>query len=224
MKDMKMFKKVAFLGITFVNQIALVIFDINSKHMTTQWVFNEVATITEKNINHLKSRFSKYSESQMNWKPNPTTWSLAEIFAHLNAYGIFYHQVINERIDRTRFRIPRINYTSSPLGKSAWMSMKLGNARNVKRKFNAPSEYNPTTNTSLVSGNEIELLIAGQNQFLTIIEKSVSVNLKKVKVPLSMSKLVRLRLGDALLFVAYHNDRHMEQALNLTKNAQFPKK
>ena len=48
--------------------------------------------------------------------------------------------------------------------------------------------------------------------------------LKKVKVPISISKLVRLRLGDALLFVAYHNDRHMEQALNLTKNAQFPKK
>lgn len=192
--------------------------------MTTQWVFNEVATITEKNIHHLKSKFSKYSESQMNWKPNPTTWSLTEIFAHLNAYATFYHRVLNERIDNTRFRVPRINYTSSPLGKSAWMSMKLGNARNVKRKFNAPNEYNPTATPALITGNEIEALLAGQNQFLNIIEKSVAVSLKKVKVPLSMSKLVRLRLGDALLFVAYHNDRHLEQALNLTKNSQFPKK
>ena len=192
--------------------------------MTTQWVFNEVATITEKNIQHLKSKFSNYSESQLNWKPNPSTWSLAEIFAHLNAYAKFYHQVLNERIDRTRFRIPRINYSSSPLGKSAWMSMKLGNARNVKRKFNAPNEYNPTVNPALVTGNDLSLLLDEQNQFLGIIEKSVSVSLRKVKVPISISKLVRLRLGDALLFVAYHNERHIEQALKLTKKPQFPKK
>jgi hypothetical protein len=192
--------------------------------MTTQWVFNEVATITEKNIQHLKSKFSHYSENQLHWKPNPATWSLAEIFAHLNAYATFYHTTLNDKIDKTRFRIPKINYTSSPLGKSAWMSMKLGNARNVKRKFNAPKEYNPTFTPSLLTGNEVQTLLAGQNDFLGIIEKSVSVSLKKVKVPISMSKLVRLRLGDALLFVAYHNDRHMEQALKLTKNPQFPKK
>lgn len=192
--------------------------------MTTQWVFNEVATITERNIQQIKSKFSHYSENQLNWKPNPTTWSLAEIFAHLNAYAKFYHQTLNDRIDRTRFRTPRINYTSSPLGKSAWVSMKLGNARNVKRKFNAPNEYNPTINPALVTGNEIAALLAGQHEFLAIIEKSVSVNLKKVKVPISISKLVRLRLGDALLFVAYHNDRHLQQAMNLTKQAQFPKK
>ncbi|WP_343748592.1 DinB family protein [Fluviicola sp.] len=192
--------------------------------MTTQWVFNEVATITERNIQQLKSKFSHYSENQLTWKPNPETWSLAEVFAHLNAYAKFYHQTLNDRIDRTRFRTPRINYTSSPLGKSAWVSMKLGNARNVKRKFNAPNEYNPTVNPSLVTGNEISALLQGQQEFLTIIEKSVAVNLKKVKVPISISKLVRLRLGDALLFVAYHNDRHMEQALKLTKHPQFPKK
>jgi hypothetical protein len=192
--------------------------------MTTQWVFNEVATITEKNIQQLKSKFSNYSENQLNWKPNPSTWSLAEIFAHLNAYAKFYHHALNDRIDRTRFRTPRINYSSSPLGKSAWMSMKLGNARNVKRKFNAPGEYNPTVNPSLVSGNDVKDLLEGQNQFLEIIEKSVAVNLRKVKVPISISKLIRLRLGDALLFVAYHNERHIEQAFKLTKNPQFPKK
>lgn len=224
MKDMKMFKKVAFLRITFAIQIALVIFDINSSIMTTQWVFNEVATITEKNIQQLKSKFSAYSETQMNWKPDPSVWSLAEIFAHLNAYARFYHQTLTDRIDRTRFRSPRINYSSSPLGKSAWMSMKLGNARNVKRKFNAPKEYNPTLNPAILNGDEVKTLLEGQHEFLGIIEKSVAVNLRKVKVPISISKLVRLRLGDALLFVAYHNDRHLEQALKLTKHPQFPKK
>lgn len=192
--------------------------------MTTQWVFNELGTITERNIQLLKSKFSAYSPNQLSWKPNASTWSLNEIFAHLNAYNTFYNTKFHERIEKTRFRVPRLTFVSSPLGKSAWGSMKLGNARNVKRRFNAPKEFNPTVNPQLVTGTDLATFIDMQHDFLTIIEKSVAVNLKKVKVPLSMSNLVRLRLGDALLYVTYHSDRHMEQALNLTKHAQFPKK
>jgi len=57
-----------------------------------------------------------------------------------------------------------------------------------------------------------------------IAESAATVNLRKVKVPISISKIVRLRLGDALLFVAYHNERHMQQMLNLKKHPNFPKK
>lgn len=192
--------------------------------MTTQWVFNELGTITERNISLLKTKFLNYSPNQLSWKPNAQTWSLNEIFAHLNAYSSFYNTKFHERIDKTKFRTPRINFISSPLGKSAWGSMKLGNARNVKRKFKSPKEFNPTVNPQLVTGTDAAKFLEMQQDFLTIIEKSVTVDLKRVKVPLSMTNLVRLRLGDALLYVTYHSDRHMEQALNLTKNTQFPKK
>ncbi len=192
--------------------------------MTTQWLYNEVGTITERNLNLLKTKFSKLSAHQLNWKPNPTIWSLNEIFSHLNAYAVFYHRVMHDKIDKTRYKTPRINFVSSPLGKSAWVSMKLGNARNVKRKFKAPSEYNPTQTPELVKEDALETLINNHNDFMGVIEKSVAVNLRKVKVPISVSKLVRLRLGDALLFVAYHNDRHMQQALNLLAESEFPKK
>lgn len=192
--------------------------------MTTQWVFNEVGTITERNLQLLQTKFSKLTKNQLDWKPNPTTWSINEVFAHLNAYAKFYHRVMNDRLEKTRFRNPRINFVSSPLGKSAWVSMKLGNARNVKRKFKAPEEYNPTLSPELVSNDPVSDLITNQKDFMEVIEKSVAVNIRKVKVPISVSKLVRLRMGDALLFVAYHNDRHMEQALNLLKEKEFPKK
>lgn len=192
--------------------------------MTTQWVFSEIAGITERNIHILKTRFSAYSEQQMAWKPNDDTWSLNEIFAHLTAYAGFYHPVFIDKIEKTRFRTPREQFISSPLGKSAWASMKLGNAKNVKRRFNAPRLYNPTVNTELVSGNETEKLLNGQRDLLGILEKAIYINIRKAKVPIAISKIVRLRIGDALLFVAYHNERHMQQAMNLSKHAKFPKK
>lgn len=192
--------------------------------MTTQWVFNEVRSITERNILILKQKMSGLSDQQLRWKPTEATWNLLEIAAHLNEYAVFYHQAFLRRMEKTRFREPRENFVSSPLGRSAWISMKLGNAKNVKRKFNAPKLYNPTATPSLVKGNDVVALLNGQRELLDILEKATQVNIRKVKVPISISKIIRLRLGDALLFVGYHNERHFQQALNLMKLPQFPKK
>ncbi len=192
--------------------------------MTTDWLLNEVATISESNLDWIKKRYSNYSENQLNWKPNNDTWSLNEIFAHLNDYSKFYNQQFELKIAATRFLTPNETFTSSPLGKSAWNSIKLGNAKNIKRKFNSPKIHNPNINKSIVKGNDWKQFETYQKELLLILEKAVGVNLKKVRVPLSISKLVRLRLGDTLLFVSYHNERHLQQALNLSKLSAFPKK
>lgn len=192
--------------------------------MTTQWVFNEIATITERNVRMIREKFNSLNEKQRTWKPNESEWSINEIFAHLNEYASFYHSAFKRRIERTRFREPKENYSSSPLGRSAWVSMKLGNANNVKRKFNTPKAYNPVHTPSLVKGNDIEIFMDYQEDLKEIILQATSVNIRKVKVPIAISKIIRLRLGDALLFVAYHNERHVQQALNVMKMSQFPKK
>jgi len=192
--------------------------------MTTQWLLEEVATITERNLDLIKKKFTSLSENQLNWRPNAQTWSCLEIFAHLNGYASFYHAAFNKKIEITRFRTPSAQFSSSPLGRSAWQSMKLGKEKNIKRRFNAPKDYNPTVTPSLVNETTLLDFQNHQKELLNILEKSVAVNLRKVKVPISISKIVRLRLGDAFLFVAYHNERHMQQALNLLKHPQFPKK
>ena len=102
--------------------------------------------------------------------------------------------------------------------------MKLGRAKNIKRKFKAPKNYNPTHEKTLIAAEAVELFISSQNQLLDILESAKTVNLRKVKVPISISKIVRLRLGDALMFVVYHNERHVQQAHNLISHPKFPKK
>jgi len=194
------------------------------KRMTTHWLFNEVATITERNIQLLKGKFGSLSKAQLNWKPSKNVWSIAEIFAHLNGYAAYYHPAFFDKMTKTRFTTPKEVFNSSPLGRSAWQSMKLGKQQNVKRKFNTPKNYNPHLTNSLLDGEELEQFLSRQYELLHVLEKAVAVNLRKVKVPISISKIIRLRLGDALLFVAYHNERHMQQAINLTKMPNFPKK
>jgi hypothetical protein len=87
----------------------------------------------------------------------------------------------------------------------------------------SPKSYNPTFETTLIQGTDIETFEKDQLHLLTILTQAEEVNLRKIKVPLSISKIIRLRLGDALQFVIYHNERHMQQALNIIENKSFPK-
>jgi hypothetical protein len=183
-----------------------------------------IKDITEDNIQQVNRLVSKMSESQLNWNQNPGVWSVAQVLAHLNAYAAYYHPTLIKKIEGTRFTNAKEDFVSSPLGKSAWKSMKLGNAKNIKRKFKAPKGYNPYTDTSLVTGNEVTTFLEGQQELLSIAESAGQVNLKRIKIPISISKIVRLRLGDALLFITYHNERHMQQIINLKKHPNFPRK
>ena len=88
--------------------------------MTTAELFLETENITKNNLDFIKKNVSKLSDIQIKWKPNEQSWSVIEIFAHLNEYAAFYHPVFTKKIASTRFREPRQNFISSPLGKSAW--------------------------------------------------------------------------------------------------------
>lgn len=192
--------------------------------MTTKQLIEDIRKVTLTNLEVIRKKVNYLNENQRSWKQNETSWSINEIFAHLNEYAKFYHATFKNRIEKTRYKEPKENFISSPLGRSSWQAMKLGNAKNVKRKFKAQRVYNPSIDKTIVTGNDVSDFEKGQEELLTIIENAQTVNLRKVKVPISISKIIRFRLGDALMFVVYHNERHMQQALNVMANPKFPKK
>jgi len=190
--------------------------------MTTLELVEELKRITQTNIDLVKKKFNNLNEQQKSWRKDAESWSINDVFAHLNEYAKYYHPTFLAKIERTRYTEAKEIFISTPLGKSAWKSMKLGNARNVKRKFKSPRSYNPIINPDILSGNELIDFENGQNQLLSIIDIAQTVNMRKVRIPISISKIVRLKLGDALLFVVYHNERHLQQGLSILSHSKFP--
>lgn len=191
--------------------------------MTTQDLVDKLNSITRWNQEEVENKILDLTTEQINWRPNANTWSINDILAHLNAYANYYHTAMIGKIETTRFVNTKEKFISSPLGRSAWKSMKLGNLRNIKRKFKAPKGYNPLVDKDIANGDQRDTFVSNQKELLAIIEKASHVNMKRVKIPISLSKAIRLRLGDALLFVSYHNERHVQQALNLLDHSKFPR-
>lgn len=190
--------------------------------MTTKDLIQELSSKTAQSLEFVTQHFKRLSSNQRNWKKDANSWSINETFAHLNAFATYYHATFLYKFEITKFKQPSDEFISSPLGRSAWKSMKLGNAKNIKRKFNAIRNMNPRFNEELAIESSVEDFEKNIFQMTDIIERAATVNLRKVKIPISFSKIVRLRLGDALLYVVYHNERHIQQALNQVNHPQFP--
>lgn len=191
--------------------------------MTPLELKNITTEICDENIAFVKKKVSKLSSTQLDWIPNPGVWSVRQTLAHINISSEHYLNNFTRKIDTTRFTSTVDNFISSPLGRSAWKSMKLGRAKNIKRKFKSPKTFNPVL-IEKREEDEVELFLQNNEQLKQVTEKALTVNLRKVKIPTALSKIVRLRLGDALLFVIYHNQRHIQQVANLIQHKNFPKK
>jgi hypothetical protein len=186
-------------------------------------LLQNLESITKANLDFVENQVQNLSQEQLNWKQHQESWNVLQVLAHLNAYAKYYQRIIKEKIQYTRHNQPVETFTSSPLGKSAWMSVKLGNLKNMKRRLRAPRNYNPSVNKSLLVGSEIEDFIVFQQQLLELLNAAKSVNLRKVRIPIALSKFIKLRLGDAFLFHVYHNERHVEQINKIIQNQRFPR-
>lgn len=54
-----------------------------------------------------------------------------------------------------------------------------------------------------------------QTELLTLLEKSHNINIQTTRTPITISKYIKLRLGDTFRFVINHNTRHIFQIKNI---------
>lgn len=170
----------------------------------------------------VKEKIVPLNESQKNWKPSQEKWSVLECFAHINKIYSFYIPTIQKKIEKKANLDPIERFTSSHIGRTLYKSMQLNKAQRPRRRLKSPRSFNPKISADLVSGNDDKNFLNYQEQMTQLLKDTFEVNLRKIKVPLSLSKVVKIRLGDALLFVIYHNERHVQQALNIIEHPKFP--
>ena len=84
--------------------------------------------------------------------------------------------------------------------------------------MNAPKNTVPPVN--LDAHAVLAEFIEQQEQLLTLIERARQVDLGSVRVPISLSKWIRLKLGDTFLFLMAHLERHVLQLERALKSAE----
>jgi len=158
--------------------------------------------------------FREADKNKLIYTPSENEWSVVQILEHLNAYGRFYLPAFRKAMDE------------QPGQKSAWFqsgfwgdyftkTMKPSNVYEVKNKMKAMKAY------TFGNGLNVETVVREfeqqQEELLDLLRRAGSTDLGAARVPISITKMIRLKLGDALRFLVAHEQRHMIQARNTLK-------
>ncbi|MRH99655.1 DinB family protein [Kriegella sp. EG-1] len=160
-------------------------------------------------------KFKSLPTETLNWRVANDRWSILECFEHLNLYGDFYIPELKKRIESSKTQ-PKENFKSGILGnyfaKSMLPKEKLNKMKTFKDKNPIGSTLDKTT---------IDRFIAQQEKILNLLNQSSEIDLNKIKTAISISKFIKLKIGDTFRVVVYHNERHIAQANNLL-NSKMP--
>ncbi|WP_080778817.1 DinB family protein [Chryseobacterium phocaeense] len=174
-------------------------------------LLDELKTLVQEHIQYAQDLL-KESDERLNSRVSDNSWSVLECFEHLNRYGDFYIPEISRSISSSKT-------SSVPFFKPGILGNYFAESMRPKEKLNKMKtlkSMNPIN--SKLNRHVIEEFIRQQKQIVELLEKAGNADLNKVKTGISISKLIRLKLGDTFRFVIYHNARHIQQAERVLKN------
>lgn len=173
-------------------------------------LIDDLIEITNRNIQQAHA-FQKLVDEQLNYKNDPTSWSILECIEHLNYYGEFYLPEIDKQLKLSKHK-------NGSEYKPGWLGNYFANSMKPKeklKKMKTFKEMNPI-NSKLTTAT-IDKFLEQQHILLDLLEKARTIHLGKTKTAISISKMIRLKLGDTLRFFTYHNERHIVQAQKVLK-------
>ncbi|MBI1305576.1 MAG: DinB family protein [Bacteroidetes bacterium] len=168
-------------------------------------LLKELKDLTEQHLNFAEKLLTE-PESNLLKRKSPESWNALECIEHLNRYARFYHPEIEKRISQSDSKAEQI-FNSGWLGNYFAESMKPKSKLNTMKTFRSMNPIHQELDLTV-----IREFIGHQNKMLELLDSALVVNLSKIKTAISISPLIKLRLGDTFRVVVYHNQRHVEQA------------
>tara|TARA_B110000503_G_scaffold130446_1_gene203854 strand:+ start:104 stop:649 length:546 start_codon:yes stop_codon:yes gene_type:complete len=176
--------------------------------MESEKLIQDLIERTKENMNPAE-KLSTLSIDKLNWKVEQNSWSILECLEHLNLYGDFYIPEIKSKIENSS-TLPNRNFKPGMLGDYFAKGMLPKEKLNKMKTF---KDKNPIGGA--LDKKVIQRFIAQQEQLLNLLDQTRKIDLNKTKTAISISKWIKLKLGDTFRVVIYHNDRHIAQANNV---------
>lgn len=152
--------------------------------------------------------FKSLTLDQLNFRQSEHEWSILECIEHLNLYGDFYLPEIELNLMLQHQAPDARVYKPGIIGNCFARLMKVNNGK--VKKMKSPKDKNPIH--SELSITTLDRFIKQQDLLSHLLFKALKADLTKTKTAISLTKVIRLRLGDTLRFYVYHIARHIKQA------------
>jgi uncharacterized damage-inducible protein DinB len=160
---------------------------------------------------HLKNT----EKSKLVFVENEGKWSVVQCLEHLNEFGRFYLPAIEKAIT-VKTGEKNAWFNSGFLGDYFTKSMKPKNVYDIKNKMKTMKRF--TFPNSLNVDTVMKEYIDQKIKLQHLLDTANDRDLNSIRIPITLTKMIKLKLGDIFRFLIAHEQRHMIQARNTLKS------
>ena len=186
---------------------------------TTEQRLTEVTTDLMKLAADASARFDRLSGEQLNWRPAPDRWSVAQCLEHLITIQSLYQPLLRRlaEADYSPTWWERYSPLSRLFGSLLVNSLSPDNLRKTKTSARAEPS------SSAIADDVIERFGEHQRQLVELLRTLPStLDLATTTVTSPLSAFVTYSLDDCLTILVVHGQRHFKQAQRVIDAEGFP--
>jgi hypothetical protein len=173
----------------------------------------ELERQVERHLEEAVKSYQNWEQERLLQRPSTASWSVAECLWHLNSYGRYYLPRIDQGLATP---VP-----ADPVFYSTWLGswftqlMKPGPRM---MKMSAFKKHVPPP--ALEPYNVVAEFIQQQEVLLALLRRARSADLNRIRIGISISPWLKMKLGDVFQFLVAHQERHMVQAAQVAMGSK----
>jgi DinB superfamily len=157
------------------------------------------------------------TEEQLNWQPDPGSWSVGQCLEHLCMTNEAYLPAIAVAL-HGQPDAPAENITPGWFGR--WFIRKFVEPSAQSKPVGAPAKIRPNQRVDL---SVLDRLVSTNEACREVIDKAGSKNVNRIRFRNPFFPLVHFTVGTGLQIIASHERRHLLQAKRVRESVSFPK-
>jgi len=148
------------------------------------------------------------TEAQLNWRPSPTAWSVAQCLAHLGQMNSVLTAALRTAVRQAdkNSAMPRKPIQPGWFGR--WFISQMEPP--PRRKMKSPKQGIPEARKS--KEEILRAFIAAHDELRSLVHDAQDLDLNRIRFRNPFIGLLRYSVGTALLVIGAHDRRHLWQA------------
>ena len=159
----------------------------------------------------VESEFDSLTPEQLNWKLSAEKWSIAEVMEHLNLVNASYEKILTDSANGTSDMgfTGKIGFVVNFLGKMIYQSVEPSHTKKMKTfPIWEPVQSN-------VSVDVIPEFKQHQELIKQLITENKQLLEKDIVIPSPANRYIVYKLRKAVEIVVSHEERHLNQAMEV---------
>ena len=184
----------------------------------TRLQIEQIPSELGRTVADVRATFSSLDARRLNWRPDSTSWSVAQCFQHLVQSNREMYTALQKGVDPSRSRTfwQRVPFLPAFFGRM----LVTTQAPSGKRKFSAPKSARPST--SDIDADVLDRFVAGHEEVASFARGLVGREAGRTIMVSPFVSFVTYSVLDGLRLIVAHERRHVEQARRVMQAPGFP--